>query len=114
MFSIEGFIEFADTIDRFRTNIEASLVPNVIQRTLDTAEAVAHELVPVRTGNLRDSIHQEIGDTDGSLIASAGYAGFVELGTSKMQAEPFIQPGMEEATRAIPDIILEELQNALS
>lgn len=64
---------------------------------LTLAEDVAAEArqnVPVRTGALRDSITvNDEGDTV-SVSADAGHALYVELGTSRMAAEPFLQPAL--------------------
>jgi HK97 gp10 family phage protein len=62
--------------------------------------ARAAQLVPVRTGALRSSIGHEVRMTaDGPVLiisATAPYAGFVELGTSRMPARPFIRPALAE------------------
>jgi HK97 gp10 family phage protein len=52
-------------------------------------------LVPVRTGELKDSGHIE--DTDGvNVIYDAEHAVFVEFGTYKMAAQPYLRPAMDE------------------
>ncbi len=70
----------------------------------------AKEIVPVRTGHLLESISAVFGedvegpDSDGSLrafepvqvVADTPYASFVEFGTSKMAARPFMGPAAEE------------------
>jgi HK97 gp10 family phage protein len=62
--------------------------------------ARATQLVPVRTGALRSSIGHEVvmaGDRPVLVItATAPYAAFVELGTSRMPARPFIRPALAE------------------
>jgi HK97 gp10 family phage protein len=70
----------------------------------------AKEIVPVRTGHLLESIGPVFGedvedvDSDGSpkafdpvqVVADTPYATFVEFGTSKMAAQPFMAPAAEE------------------
>ncbi len=70
----------------------------------------AKEIVPVRTGHLLGSIDTvfdeeiEDPDSDGSprafepvqVVADTPYASFVEFGTSKMAAQPFLGPAAEE------------------
>lgn len=70
----------------------------------------AKEIVPVRTGHLLESISAVFGedvedpDSDGSsrafapvqVVADTPYASFVEFGTSKMAAHPFMGPAAEE------------------
>jgi HK97 gp10 family phage protein len=70
----------------------------------------AKEIVPVRTGHLLASISAVFGEdaedpeSDGSprafepvqVVADTPYASFVEFGTSKMAAQPFMGPAAEE------------------
>lgn len=57
----------------------------------------AKQLCPVKTGNLRSSIKATI-NLNG-LSATVGtdvhYASFVELGTSRQRAQPFLMPAFE-------------------
>lgn len=47
---------------------------------------------PVDTGALRASIVAEASGGEWSVDATQPYAGFVEFGTSKMRAQPFMTP----------------------
>ncbi|MGX1133188.1 HK97 gp10 family phage protein [Streptomyces glaucescens] len=64
-------------------------------------EKTAKELVPKRTGALRDSIESRINTTSGKAwiqIASGPtreYAYYVEKGTSKMSDQPFLGPAAQ-------------------
>lgn len=67
--------------------------------------AEATRLVPVRTGRLQRSImvkHVQAGEwTVGSILY---YAGFVEYGTSRMRARPYLRPAwmnVEPQLRAV-------------
>ena len=52
-------------------------------------------LVPVDTGELRGSIaHQKMG-SGWAVVASAPHAGYVEYGTSKMAAQPYLRPAAQ-------------------
>lgn len=67
------------------------------QSALDI-EASGKGFAPVRTGNLRRSIHTEIGD--GGLSAEVGtdveYSAYVEYGTSRMAPQPYMRPAFEQ------------------
>lgn len=75
------------------------------------ARAVAREieqdmvdLCPVDTGQLRDSISaQQVGDTVYISVGSNGayWWKFIEYGTSKMQAQPFIRPALNRRRNVV-------------
>lgn len=59
----------------------------------------ARRAVPVRTGELRRSIYHRVmpafgGTVTGRVGATARHARFVELGTRKMAAQPFLRPAL--------------------
>ncbi len=57
----------------------------------------AQGIVPVRTGNLMASIFADVDEDSLSVTlgASAEYASFIEYGTVKMRAQPFLQPAAD-------------------
>jgi HK97 gp10 family phage protein len=74
------------------------------------AEIAAHarQIVPVRTGFLRDSIFHDIVESDLNLMvgATAPYASYVENGTWKMRARPFLRPSFDAAQQQILNALL--------
>jgi len=65
----------------------------------------ARELCPVDTGRLRSSIQTSGLQRDGrgayiKVGTNVFYAGFVEFGTSRMPAQPYLRPALLEAARA--------------
>ncbi len=60
------------------------------------AESYAKAACPVDTGRLRNSItHQQESENVEVIGSNVSYAAFVELGTSKMSARPFLRPAAE-------------------
>lgn len=60
------------------------------------AESYAKKACPVDTGRLRNSITHAQYDENTEVIGSnVSYAAFVELGTSKMAAKPYLRPAAE-------------------
>lgn len=61
-------------------------------------ERRAKRLCPVDTGRLRSSITHALFVEDGDLTAHVGtdveYAAYVELGTSRMSAQPYLRPAL--------------------
>ena len=67
-------------------------------------EAVADEaraMCPVDTGALRNSIAVSAGNDGAEISADADYAAYVEFGTWKMAAQPFLVPALLNSADAI-------------
>lgn len=69
-----------------------------VQKALKTvgmqAEKNAKKICPVDTGNLRNSItHQNDNDTV-YIGTNVEYAPYVEMGTSRMRAQPYLGPAI--------------------
>jgi HK97 gp10 family phage protein len=79
---------------------------DVIEEVADKAVEIAKENSPHDTGNNRDSItvgseknnKKEI-NTD--IHTESGYGGYLELGTSKMPARPYMQPAVIQALKEV-------------
>lgn len=66
------------------------------------------------TGNLMNMLKARMEDPVTALVESlAGYSGYLEEGTSKMAARPFLKPALEQNTDVINRIIDEEIEKAL-
>ena len=72
-----------------------------LQRRALQVDRAAKQGCPVDTGRLRSSITNELGTDADGLVAVIGtnvdYAPYVELGTSRMAAQPFLLPALEAA-----------------
>lgn len=60
---------------------------------------VSQMLVPIRTGHLQRS--GRVNKQAGTVNYDADYAGYVEFGTSKMDAQPYVRPAMKQARQVI-------------
>lgn len=61
-------------------------------------EGQAKTVVPVDTGNLKNSIQTEAGDSDLTKYVGphTDYAVYVEYGTYKTRAQPYMRPAAEQ------------------
>lgn len=67
----------------------------VLDDVLEEIAADAQRFAPVDTGRLRESIHiTDDGGDERTITAEADYAVYVEEGTSKMAAQPFLRPAL--------------------
>lgn len=71
-------------------------------------EAFAKQLCPVDTGRLRDSITHEVHGDSTSAGTNVEYAPYVELGTSKMAAKPYLKPALFDNAKTYVDIVKNE------
>lgn len=68
---------------------------------------------PVDTGNLRDSIDYRVGTGRVVIGTNVEYALYVEKGTSKMRAQPYLTPALEENKQRIQELAAEYLGRGL-
>lgn len=60
------------------------------------AESYAKQLAPVDTGRLRNSItHQQYDESTEIIGTNVEYAPYVELGTKRQKAKPYLRPAAE-------------------
>lgn len=109
-----------DRLQRKLSGLASAMQGQVLgNAALAGAEVVKSEsknIVPVDTGNLRASITSELGEVSTHKATAhvgygkqAPYGKFIELGTSRMSAQPFLRPALVTTRgRAI-----EEVRNAL-
>jgi HK97 gp10 family phage protein len=73
---------------------------------------VVRQITPVRSGHLRDSNTFEVTDTAVRVENTAGYAGYVEEGTSKMAAQPSIEPALRRTIDTLGKRIVAKIKDA--
>ena len=73
------------------------------------AEDHVKALAPVDTGRLRASITHLVDDKSVTIGTNVEYAKYQELGTSRMKAQPFLEPGIMNNMDEYKGIIRNEL-----
>lgn len=117
-----------------------SEMQSAIERALEkcgiAAEGFAKKLVPVDTGNLRNSITHKVVENEVYIGTNNEYAAYVELGTGKFaeggrkdpwvyqdeegrwhhtdgqRAQPYLKPAVADHKQTYRNIIKDELENA--
>lgn len=74
------------------------------------AEKYAKALCPVDTGRLRNSITHQTDETSTMVGTNVEYAPYVELGTSRKAARPYIAPSIQNHMGEYRTIIESELR----
>ena len=108
---VKGVEEFQEAMRNFDSAIQKQVHRQLASWAADV-KALARELVPVRTGHLRSSIYAKINEWVAQIGAEATYALFVELGTRRMQARPYLYPAIQQHLPRLEQIILDALDAA--
>ena len=108
----------ANNINLCKKELEQA-VQNALEICGGKAEGYAIALAPVDTGSLKGSIRKEMEDNTTVAVKAGGgfyvkkdvvYAGYVELGTRKMKAQPYLKPAFMEHVQEYKSIIENELK----
>lgn len=104
-FRIEGAKEMERVLKQLGPNVAARVGDAALRAGAKPIVEEAKRLAPARSGELRDNIKAQIerrrkGDDERVILIgfdkSVSYrAHFVEFGTSKMPAKPFMRPAMD-------------------
>ena len=86
---------------------ESNAKKEITRAVYDTPESPSY----VRTGRLRNSLtHAVAMDEKAVYIGSAvGYAAYVELGTSRMKARPYLRPAVTNYTDEYKNLVKQAL-----
>lgn len=95
----------------------AAKLEREVQMGLDVAgadmEDLAKSLVPVRTGYLRSTIYHRATGYVLNFGAGANYASYIEFGTWKMAARPYLRPALHASMQRLVDEIRTSVMNTL-
>ena len=98
-------INYDNGLSDIANNIENNFA-DIIGQGAQTVCESAKSLCPVDTGRLQSSINVQ----PGGNTADTEYAVFVEFGTSKMAAQPYLVPALLSNTQAILSAIAEAIK----
>lgn len=99
-------------LEKVGAAIAAGAASTVERLCMETAEN-AKALCPVGSGELKGSIAPQVMGPSGSVAAGAGHAAYVELGTWKKEARPFLLPAFAMTKEKAAEEIAREIRNAI-
>lgn len=75
-------------------------VGQAVRKSALDVERIGKQRCPVDTGATRNSIHTSIsaGGTAAEIGPTTNYAPYLEWGTRRMEARPFMRPALDEVT----------------
>ncbi len=91
-------------IRSYKGNVVAAAQKHGAEKVSEFCEVMAdtaRDLTPYDTGHNRDSINHEVSGMTGKVYTESGYGGWLEIGTSKMAAQPYFRPAYESARRVL-------------
>lgn len=81
-----------------------------LQVAVDAGVSNATAIVPVDTGYLQSTIYGQVNsETEAEIGATADYAAYVEYGTIHMDAQPYMEPSLEIAGKALEEDIKQRI-----
>jgi HK97 gp10 family phage protein len=85
-------------LDALSSSLSPAMVDRMVRAAGFEAEGKAKRKAPIDTGFLRGSIRNKpMGGGVTEVGASAEYAPYVELGTRRMKAQPYLEPAIKES-----------------
>jgi HK97 gp10 family phage protein len=105
-----GYITGLDNALKYVKQMEKELESDVRRAVKESSylmEAQAKALAPVRTNYLRSNIKTTIkdGGMSSEVISHAEYSLFVEFGTSKQEAQPYMMPSYFKARNHFENLL---------
>jgi HK97 gp10 family phage protein len=110
-YDLSGAEEFKAAMERFDSGMQRQVHERLANWAADV-KASATQRVPVKTGQLRNSIYSKISEWVAEVGAEAAYTMFVELGTRYIRARPFLYPAVQEELPRLEAIICEAIEAA--
>ena len=108
---IKGLKELAKNSDKLKKSFASTTLRTALRNAAQPVRRRARAQVAVDEGDLRKgiAINAKVsrgGDGYADVGFSSFYGGFVELGTSRQQAQPFLRPALAESEGEITDAFI--------
>ena len=103
-------VKITNNADKFRDALPEQIEQALIAIGL-TAESYAKSDCPVDTGRLRNSITHEVRMNENAVYIGSNveYAAFVEIGTQRMKARPYLRPAAANHTEEYKGLVKQAL-----
>lgn len=82
------------------------LMEDIVTETAYKVEAKAKRYCPTDTGRLRGSITTDAKGLEAEVGTNVEYASYVEYGTSKQKAQPYMTPARQDVENQLDKIII--------
>lgn len=101
-----------DNTDAVYNTLQSAMLTALTEMGL-VAQGYAQDLCPVDTGRLVNSIKSGVISSEkcAYIGTNVEYAAYVELGTSRMAAQPYLKPAVNDHVNEYRDILKNRLEN---
>ncbi len=89
--------------------MDAAIERGLVKAFLFDVEPLARDLSPFDEGTNSRSIRHSVAGKTAEIHTESGYGGYLEVGTSRMPARPYLRPAIERNKRKIAERIKDEL-----
>lgn len=92
---IKVHVSLSNHVDEIVSNLGTRSKIKITKKVAEQVAEVAKEMAPVDTGRLRGSIDVQRDGNNHTVTTDVPYAPFLEFGTTRMPAHPFLGPAAE-------------------
>ena len=111
-FKIEGLAELNAALNYAAVRARAAAM-EALREEVNAIHEDATSGAPVVTGELREGIQREVSGTEGKVSTTARHSTFVEHGTYKDPAQPFMAPAAAKSRARWPLRAASRIRSAL-
>lgn len=124
---VKGLEDLISKLNSLPEKLEKKVLRAAIRKGANIIRDKARAYVPVDTGELRKSITVSGAKYRKGTIAlsikprknkkrgiSVFYGKFIEYGTSKMAAKPFMRPAYDEAEKEVLDVVINDIKSKVN
>lgn len=92
---IKVSVSLFNHLDEIVSDLGTRSKVKITQRVAEQVAEIARDMAPVDTGRLRGSIDVQRDGNNHAVVTDVPYAPFIEFGTTRMPAQPFLGPAAE-------------------
>lgn len=100
-----------------RTGVQEQIIAPTLEAGADILEGAVARSVPVLTGDLKGTLRTFVSKTRARVVIGDArniQAKYLEFGTKKMPAQPFMRPALDSNRRRIEAIAVKHMNDALA
>lgn len=123
---IKGLEQLISKLNNLPEKLEKKVIRAAVRKGAILVRDKAREKAPVKTGTLKKSIKIRSNKVANGIISfkigptndkkkgtDVFYGRFIEFGTSKMAAKPFMRPALDESETEVLNVVIDNIKSKL-